>query len=201
MKIMILALSTLLSTTAFATSDSFVKIYYPYVGQELGYCIGTHMAQDGISTNSDSGIHTVVAGVKAPVRVTVYGSKDIKSQQNINFIYAGPDVELYTLKSITEKQEAFYTRRDIVIDFAWMKKYNDEMYGKFAPLSYYSLIKSLTPTVSISDLVTIKIINSPITKIGDVVLDAEQALNPYLVDRVKLELQKSGLLALDAACR
>lgn len=200
MKFVFLALSTLISTSAFATSDSLIKFYYPYSAQE-GMCMGTHLFMDRIGTSMEAGIMATIDAVKSPVRIGSRGGTNDLIQENNNYIYAGPNVELYKLASYTEKEQGSYTTYNVVIDFGWMGKYNEEMYNKFVPLSYYALVKSLQPLSSYNSLIMIKIINSPVAKLGNIILSEEQPISAYLSDRLKLELQKADILGLDAGCR
>ncbi len=200
MKILVLALSTLLSTSAFATSDSLIKFYYPYSAQE-GMCVGSHVFWDRIGTSMEAGLKSVVDAVKSPVHVGSRGGSNDKTQENINFIYAGSNNELFKLASFKETQESSYMRYDLVIDFGSMGQYNTEMSTQFASLAYYALVKSLQRFYSIDSVIMLKVINSPVKSLGNITLSEEQPVSAYLSDRVKLELQKTDVLGLDAGCQ
>lgn len=200
MKILVLALSTLLSSSAFATSDSLIRFYYPYYAQE-GMCVGSHLFWDHIGTSMEAGLKSVIDAVKSPVHVGSRGGSNDKIQENLNFIFAGSNNELYKLASFKETQESSYMRYDLVIDFGSMGQYNKEMSTQFASLAYYALVKSLQRFYSSDSLIMLRVINSPVIRLGNITLSEEQPVSAYLSDRVKLELQKTDVLGLDAGCQ
>lgn len=200
MKTLILALGTLFSLSAFATSDSYQRFYYPYAQpQEDAACMGSHLFHDGIGT-SESAVRGTLQALKSRVNVSHYGA-DLEPQ-NINLLVYGPDSELFNVEDVNENDKGNYIQSDIVLDFAAAKKLDPVDQEKSVLLAYYAVQKSLAKWGDSSNYyLTLRLNNSPVAFLGEINLTEPTGINGYTADLLKLELQKKGLLALDYMCQ
>lgn len=200
MKSLILALSAAFSVSASATSDSYVKFYYPYAHmQEDVACMGQHMFRDGISTSLEAGVRGTFTALTSRVDVTYYGQRYDMSPENVNLLVVGPGTGLFTVDSVTEEAKETYTNLDIVLDFANAGKLDKSVQDKVVKLAYYAIFKSLAhPMAYYSMILNIK--NSPVSSIGNIDFTKPYPITIFGADMIKLELQKEGILALDSSC-
>jgi len=201
MKHLILALTAILSASAFATTTSYQRFYFPYSQLQEGElaCMGSHLIRDTIG-NIESSVRSALQGVKSRVNVEYYGV-DL-APRNINLLVYGPSAELFNVEAVNQNDKNSWIEVEIILDFAAAKKLEPIDQERSVSLAYYAIQKSLAMWGNNSSYyLSLRLINSPISSIGALNVTEPNGINSYNVDILKLALQTKGILALDSMCQ